>query len=145
MWRGATAWPAFGTGASMIMAGETAAKLVIYLIAQGSHPGTRLTNWFVCVHTGHAGEPPPRRQDWSRRADRDELARHLRRYRVPGVDHPALVAATATCSTSRCATATRCRTGRGAGSRCSATRRTRCPDGLERCRAPHPLTTHTSG
>ena len=94
MWRGATDWPEFRTGASVVIAGGTAAKLVLYPIARGTTPGTRLTNWAVCMRTGRDGDPPPRRQDWSRPADRAELARHLGRFRVPGVDHAALVAAT---------------------------------------------------
>lgn len=43
MWRGATEWPEFGGGSSMIIAGGVNAKLVLYPIAQGSSPRTRLT------------------------------------------------------------------------------------------------------
>lgn len=95
MWRGATEWPGFRTGRSMIIAGGTAAKLVLYPIARGDTPGTALTNWAICVLAGRPGDPPPRRQDWSRPADRAEVARHVGRFRVPDVDHAALVAATA--------------------------------------------------
>jgi 2-polyprenyl-6-methoxyphenol hydroxylase-like FAD-dependent oxidoreductase len=97
MWRGATDWPEFGTGRSMIIAGGTAAKLVIYPIAEGESPGTKLTNWAVCVLIGRAGDPPPRRQDWSRPADLDELAGHLDRFHVPHVDHKGLIRATPEC------------------------------------------------
>src|SRR5262249_17538595 len=45
LWRGATDWPTFLTGRSMIVAGGLAAKLVIYPIGAGSSPHHRLTNW----------------------------------------------------------------------------------------------------
>ena len=83
MWRGATEWPEFRGGRSMIVAGGTAAKLVLYPIGPGTRPGTALTNWAVCIRTGRDGDPPPRRQDWSRPADRAELGRHLARFRCP--------------------------------------------------------------
>ncbi|TMQ90081.1 flavin-dependent oxidoreductase [Actinomadura soli] len=68
MWRGATDWPEFGTGASVVIADGTDAKLVVYPIAAGERPGTRLTNWAICLRTGRPGDPAPQRQDWSRRA-----------------------------------------------------------------------------
>lgn len=95
MWRGATEWPEFGGGSSMIIAGGTQAKLVLYPIAPGSSPSTRLTNWAICVLTGRPDDPPPSRQEWSRPADRADLQRHVTHFRVPLVDHAALVAATA--------------------------------------------------
>ncbi|MBB1159180.1 flavin-dependent oxidoreductase [Amycolatopsis dendrobii] len=94
MWRGAADWPEFGGGASMIVSGGTAAKLVIYPIGPGRSAGTRLTNWAVCVRTGRPGDPPPERQDWARPGDRAELARHVGRFRCPQVDHVALAEAT---------------------------------------------------
>jgi 5-methylphenazine-1-carboxylate 1-monooxygenase len=97
MWRGATDWPRFRTGRSMIIAGGTAAKFVLYPIGAGREPGSVLTNWAICVRTGRDGDPPPRRQDWSRPADPAEVARHVGRFRVPDVDHAALVAATPEC------------------------------------------------
>lgn len=87
MWRGATDWPEFLTGSSMIIAGGTAAKLVIYPIAQGAAPGTRLTNWAICILTGEPGTPPPVRQGWSRRVDPAAVEPHVARFRVPYVDH----------------------------------------------------------
>ncbi len=98
MWRGATDWPAFGPdeirGRAMVIAGGTAAKLVVYPIGPGSAPGTMLTNWAICMGTGRDGDPPPRRQDWSRPADPADAARHAERFRLDEVDHHALVAAT---------------------------------------------------
>ncbi|HEY0449244.1 FAD-dependent monooxygenase [Actinophytocola sp.] len=94
MWRGATDWPVFGTGRSMLVAGGTAAKLVVYPIAAGRTPDTRLTNWAICVLTGRAGDPPPSRQEWSRPADPADLHRHVEHFRISQLDHAALVAAT---------------------------------------------------
>ena len=99
MWRGATDRLPFGDGElrgrSMIVAGGTDAKLVVYPIGPGSAPDTVLTNWAVCVRTGRDGDPPPRRQDWSRPATPGEAAAHARRFHLDDVDHHALVAATA--------------------------------------------------
>lgn len=94
MWRGATDWPEFGAGRSMLVAGGTAAKLVVYPIGEGLRPGTKLTNWAICIRTGRPGDPPPDRQDWSRPADRADLERHVGRFRLPHVDHVGLVRAT---------------------------------------------------
>jgi 2-polyprenyl-6-methoxyphenol hydroxylase-like FAD-dependent oxidoreductase len=97
MWRGATDWPEFGTGRSMIIAGGTAAKLVVYPIAEGRTAGTKLTNWAICILTGQAGDPPPKRQDWSKPADPAELAQYVGRFEMASVDHAALVEATEEC------------------------------------------------
>ena len=97
MWRGATDWPVFGTGRSMIIAGGTAAKLVVYPIAEGRTAGTKLTNWAICILTGQAGDPPPKRQDWSKPADPAELAQYVGRFKMASVDHVALVEATEEC------------------------------------------------
>ncbi|MQA10230.1 MAG: NAD(P)-binding protein [Pseudonocardiaceae bacterium] len=93
MWRGATDWPAFGTGRSMIIAGGNTAKFVVYPIAEGRTHGTKLTNWALCVLTGQPGDPPPGRQDWSRPADPADLERHVGLFRM-SLDHVALVKAT---------------------------------------------------
>jgi 5-methylphenazine-1-carboxylate 1-monooxygenase len=95
MWRGALDWPQFLTGRSMIIAGGTAAKLVVYPIAEGATPGTRLTNWAMCVTTGQAGESPPRREDWSRPGNPADIAQVVDLFNVPEVDARALIGATA--------------------------------------------------
>jgi 5-methylphenazine-1-carboxylate 1-monooxygenase len=96
MWRGATEWPKFLSGSSMIVAGGTDAKLVLYPIAPGATPERRLTNWAVCSKIAEAGATPPRREDWSRAASPDELQPYLERFAVEHVDLGALVAATPT-------------------------------------------------
>jgi 2-polyprenyl-6-methoxyphenol hydroxylase-like FAD-dependent oxidoreductase len=97
MWRGGTDWPVFGTGQSMLIAGGTAAKLVVYPIGPGRSPATRLTNWAVCIQTGRPGDPPPHRQDWSRRPSAAGIAAHAQRFRTPFVDHAGLIRATGQC------------------------------------------------
>jgi 5-methylphenazine-1-carboxylate 1-monooxygenase len=94
MWRGASEWPQFGSGSSVIIAGGVNAKLVVYPIAPGSSPHTRLTNWAICVLTGRADDPPPSRQEWSRPADRADLQRHVTHFSLPHLDHAGLVMAT---------------------------------------------------
>jgi 2-polyprenyl-6-methoxyphenol hydroxylase-like FAD-dependent oxidoreductase len=95
MWRGATDWPEFATGSSVLIAGGSRAKLVIYPIAAGQTGRTRLTNWALLMPTGLPGAPPPRRQDWSRPADLAELHSHLGHFHTPLVDHAGLIEATA--------------------------------------------------
>src|SRR3954453_2264008 len=58
LWRGATDWPVFLTGRSMIIAGGLNAKAVVYPIAEGSSPASRLTNWAVMVRIGDGSAPP---------------------------------------------------------------------------------------
>jgi 2-polyprenyl-6-methoxyphenol hydroxylase-like FAD-dependent oxidoreductase len=94
MWRGAVDWPAFEGGDVMIVAGDMTEKLVLYPIAQGATPGTRLTNWVVCAQIGDATRPPPRREDWSRPGRLEEVLPHVQRFRVPWLDVEALVRAT---------------------------------------------------
>jgi 2-polyprenyl-6-methoxyphenol hydroxylase-like FAD-dependent oxidoreductase len=93
MWRGATEWPEFGTGRSMIIAGGRD-KLVLYPIAEGSKPGTKLTNWAFCVTAGDAGTPPPSRQDWAKPSDPSAFAHYFDRFHLDAVDHRALIMAT---------------------------------------------------
>src|ERR1700761_559271 len=94
LWRGARDWPAFLTGRSMIVAGGLNAKVVVYPIAEGSSPASRLTNWAVLVKVGDGNAPPPRREDWSRPGKREELMPHVARFSIPHVDVRSLIAAT---------------------------------------------------
>jgi 2-polyprenyl-6-methoxyphenol hydroxylase-like FAD-dependent oxidoreductase len=94
MWRGATDWPEFGTGRTMVIAGGNTAKLAAYPIAAGTASGTRLTNWAIGVVTGRPGDPPPIEQDWARPADPAELATHLKRFQPALFDHAAMIEAT---------------------------------------------------
>ena len=95
LWRGATDWPTFLTGRSMIIAGGMAAKVVLYPIGAGSDAAHRLTNWAVMVKIGEEGTPPPRREDWSRPGRLDEVMPHVDRFSIIEVDVPALIQSTA--------------------------------------------------
>jgi 2-polyprenyl-6-methoxyphenol hydroxylase-like FAD-dependent oxidoreductase/mannose-6-phosphate isomerase-like protein (cupin superfamily) len=94
LWRGATDWPTFLTGRSMIIAGGMEAKVVVYPIAEGAASDRRLTNWAVMARTGVEGNPPPRREDWSRPGHLDEVLPHVRRFAIGEVDVPALIEST---------------------------------------------------
>jgi len=94
MWRGALEWPIYEGGDTMIVAGDMQEKLVLYPIALGSAPETRLTNWVVCAKQGDGSQPPPRREDWSRRGKLEEVLPHVQRFRIPFLDVEALVRAT---------------------------------------------------
>jgi 2-polyprenyl-6-methoxyphenol hydroxylase-like FAD-dependent oxidoreductase len=94
MWRGAVEWPAFEGGDTMIVAGDMKEKLVLYPIGAGASAATRLTNWVVCAQIGDASKPPPRREDWSRPGQLDEVLAHVARFRIPFLDVAALVRST---------------------------------------------------
>src|SRR6201989_742901 len=94
LWRGAADWPVFLTGRSMIIAGGLNAKVVVYPIAEGSSPASRLTNWAVLVKVGDGNSAPLGRADWSRPGKRDEVMPHVARFNVPYVHVPSLIAAT---------------------------------------------------
>ena len=94
LWRGARDWPVFLTGKSMIIAGGFNAKAVVYPIAEGTSPATRLTNWAVLVKIGDGSSPPPRREDWSRLGNRDELMPHVAGFSIRRSISRCLVSAT---------------------------------------------------
>ena len=94
LWRGATDWPTFLTGRSMIIAGGMEAKVVLYPIGGGSGPDRRLTNWAVMARIGVEGDLPPRREDWSRPGRLVEVLPHVRRFAIGEVDVPQLIEST---------------------------------------------------
>src|SRR5215469_1403867 len=94
LWRGATQWPRFLTGRSMIVAGGMAAKLVVYPIAEGAREDLRLTNWAVVAKIGDGSTTTPRKEDWSRPGRIEELEPHIRRFEISHVDARALIEAT---------------------------------------------------
>lgn len=96
LWRGATDWPAFLGGASLLIAGGVEAKFVAYPIAAGLTPGTRLTNWAAITRLAPFGSTPPRREDWSREGRMADLAPLLERFDLGTIDVKALVGATET-------------------------------------------------
>jgi 5-methylphenazine-1-carboxylate 1-monooxygenase len=94
LWRGACDWPQFLDGRSMIIAGGMQAKAVLYPIADGLRPETRLTNWAIAVKLGDGILPPPRREDWSRRGRLEDLMPHVQRFSIGDIDIKALIMAT---------------------------------------------------
>ncbi|WP_407165345.1 flavin-dependent oxidoreductase [Bradyrhizobium sp. ORS 111] len=94
LWRGATDWPTFLTGRSMIIAGGLNAKAVIYPIGPGSSPASRLTNWAVLVRIGDGSSPPPRREGWSNLGRREEMMPYVTSFTIPQVDFTGLINAT---------------------------------------------------
>jgi len=67
LWRGATSWPVYEDGRTMVIAGGNAAKFVFYPIHFGpSHPESRLTNWAIMARVADGTVGPPRREDWNR-------------------------------------------------------------------------------
>jgi 5-methylphenazine-1-carboxylate 1-monooxygenase len=99
LWRGATDWPSYQDGRTMVIAGGNTAKFVFYPIHQsGDRSDRRLTNWGIMAGMARAGEPPPQREDWSRLAKREEVIDFARQmFQFEFVDAPALIAATERC------------------------------------------------
>ncbi|HWK44234.1 MAG TPA: flavin-dependent oxidoreductase [Stellaceae bacterium] len=94
LWRGATEWPGFLTGQSMVVAGGMAAKLVLYPISNQAAPGHQLMNWAIAAQLGTANTAPPRREDWSRAGRLDDFMPFIERFTMPLLDLKALIAAT---------------------------------------------------
>jgi 2-polyprenyl-6-methoxyphenol hydroxylase-like FAD-dependent oxidoreductase len=93
LWRGATEWPAFLTGRSMIVAGGLSSKMVVYPIAEGWRQGIKLTNWAVVAKIGDGGVPP-RKEDWSREGRREDLMPHVVRFSIPHLNVQKLIEST---------------------------------------------------
>jgi hypothetical protein len=69
-------------------------KLVVYPIAAGPTPATRLTNWGIVSPLAEPDSRPPRREDWSRLAHRSDVVTHVTRFTNDLIDVTGLVAAT---------------------------------------------------
>ena len=95
MWRGAVDWPAFDGGDAMVVAGDAVAKLVLYPIAPGETPGTRLTNWVIYARVAEPGTTPPARESWSRPGRYEDFSRLADRVSLPFIDIAAMIRATA--------------------------------------------------
>ncbi|HEY4043036.1 MAG TPA: flavin-dependent oxidoreductase [Rhodopila sp.] len=94
MWRGAVDWPAFDGGDSMVIAGDTVAKLVLYPIGPGETPETRLTNWVIYARVAEAGDPPPARENWSRLGHYDAFRHLAERLHLPFIHVARLIQST---------------------------------------------------
>jgi 2-polyprenyl-6-methoxyphenol hydroxylase-like FAD-dependent oxidoreductase len=94
MWRGAVDWPAFDGGDAMVIAGDGVAKLVLYPIAPGETPRTRLTNWVIYAKVADADTPPPGRESWSRHGAFADFSHLVARLRLPFIDVERLIRGT---------------------------------------------------
>jgi len=99
LWRGAADWPVHVDGRTMVISGGMAAKFVFYPIHfDPAAPHRRLTNWAVMAKIADpAGAPPPRREDWNRPGEWNEIEPFMRdRFRLDWIDPLALIAASGT-------------------------------------------------
>jgi 2-polyprenyl-6-methoxyphenol hydroxylase-like FAD-dependent oxidoreductase len=96
LWRGATRWPTWLDGRTMMIAGGSFAKLVYYPIAvEPERPHMRLTNWAVMARIGERRASPWHPGDWSRPGVLEEVLPFVRdRFRLGFVDPAALIQAT---------------------------------------------------
>jgi 2-polyprenyl-6-methoxyphenol hydroxylase-like FAD-dependent oxidoreductase len=98
LWRGATTWPAWEDGRTMLVAGGLKAKFVFYPISRSHESENRLTNWAVWLRmrdrrgareTGHGPE------SWTRFARRSDLLSIARdRFKIPFIDVEGLIGRT---------------------------------------------------
>ena len=98
LWRGATEWPPFLTGESMVISGGMDAKLVLYPISRETEDKDKvLMNWAVAAKVGDANSKPPRREDWSREGKLEELLPFVEdKFSLDVLDPLALIKATGT-------------------------------------------------
>jgi len=95
LWRGAAHWPTYIDGRTMVIAGGMGRKFVFYPIhADPASPDTRLTNWAVMAQISDGTGAPPRREDWNRAGEWNEIEPFMRdRFRLDFVDPLALIRA----------------------------------------------------
>jgi 2-polyprenyl-6-methoxyphenol hydroxylase-like FAD-dependent oxidoreductase len=82
----------------MVISGGMGQKFVFYPIhADPSAPQQRLTNWAVMARIGDGSGLPPRREDWNRAGQFEEVEPFVRdRFRLDFVDPLALIRASGT-------------------------------------------------
>lgn len=95
MWRGATEWPVWEDGQTMVIAGGLGGKLVLYPIAPAKD-GRQLMNWVVNIRMADPSVSPPPPESWSRTAPLSKVLPYAKRFNVPGIDLEALVRASGT-------------------------------------------------
>lgn len=93
MWRG-TAWaPPFLDGRTMVQAGHSRAKFVVYPIGAPRGDGLQLINWIADrrMREPEPGLTAPDRADWSRAGRLDDLLPTFGRWRFDWLDVPGLI------------------------------------------------------
>lgn len=94
MWRGTADWPAFSEGRTFVIAGNIDTRLVLFPIAAGKTPETRLTNWVLVHRVAEDNSTWEGMQDWQNRADREAVLNAVSEFELPDLDMTALVGAT---------------------------------------------------
>jgi len=93
MWRGTTWAPPFLDGRTMVQAGHSRAKFVVYPIGAPRADGLQLINWIADrrVREPEPGLTAPDRADWSRAGRLDDLLPTFGSWRFDWLDVPGLI------------------------------------------------------
>ncbi|HEY8880718.1 MAG TPA: flavin-dependent oxidoreductase [Roseateles sp.] len=93
MWRGTSWAPPFLDGRTMVQAGYSRAKFVVYPIGAPRADGLQLINWIADrrVHEPEPGLTAPDRADWSRAGRLDDLLPTFGRWHFDWLDVPGLI------------------------------------------------------
>jgi 2-polyprenyl-6-methoxyphenol hydroxylase-like FAD-dependent oxidoreductase len=93
MWRGTTWAPPFLDGRTMVQAGHSQAKFVVYPISAPRADGLQLINWIADrrVREPTPGLTAPDRADWSRAGSLDDLLPTFGAWRFDWLDVPGLI------------------------------------------------------
>lgn len=93
MWRGTTWAPPFLDGRTMVQAGHSQAKFVVYPIGAPRADGLQLINWIADrrVQAPTPGLTAPDRADWSRAGKLDDLLPTFGTWRFDWLDVPGLI------------------------------------------------------
>ncbi len=90
MWRGVTFGQPFLSGRTMINAGSSSQRVVVYPISKAQEDqGRALINWVATLQTGATENMPP--QDWTYMAQRQEVLACFRSFVFDFLDVPALI------------------------------------------------------
>lgn len=90
MWRGVTRGAALLAGRTMLNAGASRQRVVLYPISRvAEEQGEALINWVATMRTADSGPMPP--QDWTRDAGREEVLEAFAPFVFDFLDMPALI------------------------------------------------------
>jgi 2-polyprenyl-6-methoxyphenol hydroxylase-like FAD-dependent oxidoreductase len=95
LWRAAIESAPFLSGRSMIMAGHSEQKLVVYPISkQALDQGRSLTNWIAELRIGAPGAPVPSRESWNKPGRFEDFMPSFQGWAFDWLDFPSLAAKT---------------------------------------------------
>jgi 5-methylphenazine-1-carboxylate 1-monooxygenase len=93
MWRGLTLDNPFLSGRTMINAGSSRQRVVVYPVSKAEeNRGRALINWVATLHTGAANDMPP--QDWTFLTQREDVLAHFASFVFDFLDVAALIGGT---------------------------------------------------